>query len=86
MMDERGTFVVISAVFALEFQCDRTIGALPALVAAAAPAVLRRRFALSVFAALFRAAFEGTVAAVPAGYAQTCAILALAMLVTAAMQ
>ena len=77
------TFIVIFAVFAFHFKGDGTIDAFPSLVATAAPTAVRRRFALAVFAAVFRTTFERAVLAIPASHAQARAVLALAVFGTA---
>lgn len=77
------TFVIILVVAAILLQRHRAIRTVPAVVAATLPQTLAADAALSVRRAAGRAALHRAVLAVPAGDAQTRAVLALAVLIAA---
>jgi len=77
------TLVVVLTVAAVELQSDAAVRSVPALVAAALPLALAADAALAVSGAAVGTALDGAVLPVPAGDAQTGAVLALAVLVAA---
>lgn len=77
------TFVVVLVVAAVLLQRHRTIGTVPAVVAPALPQAFAADATLAVRRAAGRAALHRAVFAIPAGDAQTGAVLALAVLVAA---
>lgn len=79
---QQTVFVVILAIITFEFQRDAAIRSFPTFVTATAPPTSFSRFALASFGTITRAALQSAVFSVPAGYAETSAILALAVLVT----
>lgn len=81
---QQAVFIVVFTVVAFKFERDTTIRSFPAFVAAAAPASASfRRFALASFGAIARTALKSAVFAIPAGDAETSAVFALSVLVTA---
>ena len=77
---QQAVLVVVFAVVAFQFQWDAAIRSFPSFVAAAAPSSIGR-LALASFRAIARTSLEGAVFAVPAGDAETSAVLALSVLV-----
>jgi hypothetical protein len=77
------TLVIVLAVLAVLFQLQRAVDAVPAIVAAALEQTVGSDAALAVVVAATGTALHRAVLSIPAGHAQTRAVLALAVLVAA---